>query len=149
MIVPAPGETLSLVDLYKLNYRKETNSRRTTGAISSALTTALAKGQSGATTTTPATLRRRLSSPASQAVADVAQWMRWFAVNSFADNEETNLSNGDGDDYTFYFGETDPRARLLSLRSRHDPRAAARTSNVATHGIFRMVDCAGRRARRR
>jgi spore coat protein CotH len=41
-----------------------------------------------------------------RAVADVDEWMRWFAMNTLVDNSETNLSNGDGDDFNFYFGQT-------------------------------------------
>ena len=137
-IVPAVGETLSLVDLYKLNYRKETNTSEDNWSDLIALTTALAKGQSGATINDPTSYDGDyLSSVAG--TADVAQWMRWFAVNSFADNEETNLSNGDGDDYAMYFGQTDTRCRLLGY-DLDTILGRSGTSNVATHGIFRMVD---------
>ncbi len=141
MIVPAAGETLSLVDLYKLNYRKETNVSEDNWSDLIALTTALAKGHNGGTPTSPTSYDGDyLTSVA--ATADVAQWMRWFAVNAFADNEETNLSNGDGDDYTIYFGKTDPRARLIAY-DLDTILGRSATSNDATHGIFRMTDSPG------
>lgn len=137
-IVPAPGETLSLVDLYKLNYRKETNNSEDNWTDLIALTAALAKGHNGATINDPVTYDADYLS-AVQARADIAQWMRWFAVQSFADNEETNLSNGDGDDYYLYIGVTDPRARLVPFDLDTILGRSAGT-NSATHGIFRMVD---------
>ncbi len=46
-------------------------------------------------------------------VLDVDQWLRWFAMNSLLANQETNLSNGVGDDYSMYRGIVDPRFVLL------------------------------------
>lgn len=46
-------------------------------------------------------------------VADVAQWVRYFAVNAIANNRETSPVNGDGDDYFLYRGVRDPRFLLL------------------------------------
>src|SRR5690606_4176636 len=71
--------------------------------------------------------------------ADIEQFIRWMAVNAFADNEETNLSNGDGDDYLIYFGEEDSRAKLLPY-DLDTILGRSGNSNSATHGIFRMVD---------
>jgi hypothetical protein len=73
-----------------------------------------------------------------QARADVAQFARWFAVETMADNEETNLSNGDGDDYYLYIGATDARAKLVPFDL--DTILGRSAGNVATHGIFRMID---------
>ena len=46
-------------------------------------------------------------------VLDVDQWLKWFAMNSLMANQETNLSNGRGDDYSMYRGIVDPRFVLL------------------------------------
>jgi hypothetical protein len=135
-IDPAPGETLSQVDLYKLNYRKETNTSEDNWTDLIALTAALAKGHSGAAPNDPVTYDVDYFS-AVQSKIDVAQFVRWFAVETFADNEETNLGNGDGDDYYLYIGKQDPRGKL----SPHDlDTILGRSgSNSPTHGIFRMT----------
>ncbi len=46
-------------------------------------------------------------------VADVDQWAKWFAVCAIVNHAETNLSNGDDDDYHMYFGEIDKRAKIV------------------------------------
>jgi len=46
-------------------------------------------------------------------VANVKQWLRWFAVQSLFSNTETNLGNGYGDDYYMYCGVIDPRFVLV------------------------------------
>ncbi len=46
-------------------------------------------------------------------VVNVDQWLRWFAVHTLLGNQETNLSNGEGDDYSLYRGVSDPRFILL------------------------------------
>ena len=38
-----------------------------------------------------------------ETVADLDQWARWFAVMTILQDYETNISNGQDDDYTFYF----------------------------------------------
>ncbi len=137
-IVPAPAETLSLPELYAMNFRKETNAMENNWSDLIALTGALARGSSGTAVNDPTSYESDYVS-AVESVADVRQWMRWLAVNTLADNEETNLSNGDGDDYYLYFGETDSRAALLH----HDLDTVlgrSATANSATHGIFRMCD---------
>lgn len=48
-----------------------------------------------------------------ETVVNVEQWMRWFAVETFLTNRETNLGNGYGDDYCMYRGVEDPRFLLL------------------------------------
>ncbi len=135
---PAAGETLSQVDLYKLNYRKETNISEDNWGDLIGVTEALAKGQSGATINDPITYAPDYLTSV-QAKIDIEQFVRWFAVETFADNEETNLSNGDGDDYYLYIGATDPRARLVPY-DLDTILGRSAGSNSATHGIFRMVD---------
>jgi len=46
-------------------------------------------------------------------VADAEQWLRWFAVHSLIDNNETNLGIGYGDDYYMYRGDVDTRFLLV------------------------------------
>jgi len=51
------------------------------------------------------------SSPATyvadvQRVINVDEWMRYMAVNTLLDNNETCLANGVGDDYALYRGTT-------------------------------------------
>nr|HOD83861.1 lamin tail domain-containing protein [Phycisphaerae bacterium] len=46
-------------------------------------------------------------------VIDVEQWLRWFAFETLLGNQETNLSNGYGDDYSLFAGLIDTRFRLL------------------------------------
>ncbi|MBN2474231.1 MAG: lamin tail domain-containing protein [Pirellulales bacterium] len=46
-------------------------------------------------------------------VVNVDQWLRWFAIHTLFANEETNLGNGVGDDYSMYRGVDDPRFVLL------------------------------------
>lgn len=111
-IVPGGTETKSLVDLYKLNYKKQTNTAENIWTDLIGLTDALAKGHSSSLATGAITYDADYVSSV-RAVADVEEWMRWFAVNTMVDNNETNLSNGDGDDFNFYFGLTDPRCKLM------------------------------------
>ncbi len=44
-----------------------------------------------------------------EAVADIDQWMKWFAAMTILTNGETNVSNGADDDYSMYSGANDPR----------------------------------------
>lgn len=48
-----------------------------------------------------------------EAVANVDQWMDWFALETIIANRETNASNGADDDYSMYRGEMDPRFQFL------------------------------------
>ena len=48
------------------------------------------------------------------AVVNVEQWVRWFAMQTMLSNQETNLGNGVGDDYSFYRGVQDQRFVLLT-----------------------------------
>ncbi len=48
-----------------------------------------------------------------EAVADLDQWMRWFAVQALITNGETNAGNGADDDYSIYRGVADPRFQFL------------------------------------
>ena len=48
-----------------------------------------------------------------EAVANLDQWMRWFAVETLIANGETNASNGTDDDYSMYRGGLDPRFQFI------------------------------------
>ena len=48
-----------------------------------------------------------------EAVANLDQWMRWFAVETLIANGETNASNGTDDDYSMYRGSLDPRFQFI------------------------------------
>lgn len=76
-----------------------------------------------------------------EAVADIDQWMKWFAANAILTNGETNISNGADDDYSIYRGADDPRFvfvphdldTILSIGDgsrKEDP----------THTIFDMIE---------
>ncbi len=52
-----------------------------------------------------------------ETVADLDQWARWFAAMTILQDFETNISNGQDDDYTFYFAPgagNQRRAHLVS-----------------------------------
>ena len=48
-----------------------------------------------------------------EVVANLDQWMRWFAVETLIANGETNASNGTDDDYSIYRGLLDPRFQFV------------------------------------
>jgi hypothetical protein len=48
-----------------------------------------------------------------EVVANLDQWMQWFAVMTILNNGETNASNGADDDYSVYSGVLDPRFILI------------------------------------
>ncbi|MGI8601632.1 MAG: lamin tail domain-containing protein [Verrucomicrobiales bacterium] len=51
--------------------------------------------------------------PDIQVIADIPQWMRWFALENLIANGETNVSNGADDDYSFYRGTIGQRFQLV------------------------------------
>ena len=66
-----------------------------------------------------------------ETAADLDQWARWFAVITILQNFETNISNGQDDDYAIYFA---PNA------------LGQRRANLVTHDmdtIFGLGDTAG------
>lgn len=105
---PAIGQTPA--DPYRVCYFKETNTAEDDWTDLIAVTAALAKGHSASLTSITWDADYV---PAVSAVIDVNQFMRWFAVEAFFNNGESNLTNGIGDDYSLYMGKTDPRARLI------------------------------------
>ncbi len=130
-----PNPALADPTPYRVNYFKQTNTSEDNWADLIGLTQKLAKGQSTAATYATAYAADYVT--AIQSVVDVNQWMRFMAVNTMADNSETNISSGDGDDYYFYFGITDPRASLISY-DLDTILGRSGTSNSPTHSIFLM-----------
>jgi hypothetical protein len=51
--------------------------------------------------------------PEVKLVADVNEWLSYFAINALLDNNETGIYMGYGDDYLIYRGIQDPRFLLL------------------------------------
>lgn len=69
-----------------------------------------------------------------EGMADVDQWLRFFALHALLDNTEGGLMNGDrqGDDYAMYRGVEDPRFRMIP----HDLDSLFSSS---TRSIFRAT----------
>lgn len=71
---------------------------------------------------------------------DIDQWVRWFAVMTLLDSNETNPSNGTDDDYAMYRGELDPRFVMLP----HDlDSVLGNQGSSPTAQLFRMLTDAG------
>lgn len=60
-----------------------------------------------------------IQTDALDAVADLNQWARWFAVMTLLQDNETNISNGQDDDYGLYFLPSSGNRRRAQLLS-HD-----------------------------
>ena len=121
---------------YRVNYFKQSNNSEDQWSDLIGLTKTLAKG-----TSVPASYTATYAGDyvaAIQAAADTAQWNRFMAVNTIADNTETNISNGDGDDYNLYFGVTDPRANFICY-DLDSIFGRSSGSSDATHNLFRMA----------
>lgn len=76
-----------------------------------------------------------------QTVANVDEWVRYFAVFSLIGSEETSLGTGTGDDYTLYRGVADPRFNLIA----HDWDTILNQGGAAgnpTASIFRATNVA-------
>lgn len=68
----------------------------------------------------------------------VEQWMRYFAIHTFLDNQETTLGTGVGDDYVLYFPLIDRRAQVWAYDM--DSLLGNGTRTVATTGgLFRAA----------
>lgn len=67
---------------------------------------------------------------------NIDQWLRWFAMMTLLDSNETNPSIGADDDYAVYRGAIDPRFVLLP----HDlDSVLGNQGSSPTAGIFRML----------
>ena len=76
-----------------------------------------------------------------EAVADVDQWMRWFAAMAILANGETNISNGADDDYSIYRGAGNPRFVFIP----HDLDTILSIGDNSrnedpTHTLFDMIE---------
>lgn len=129
-----PNPALADPTPYRVNFFKHTNASEDKWADLIGLTQTLAKGHSVAATYALSYDADYVT--AVRAAIDVPQWMRFMAVNTITDNTETNISNGDGDDYYLYFGVTDPRANLIAYDL--DSILGRSSGSDATHNIFRM-----------
>ncbi len=45
---------------------------------------------------------------------DIDEWCRFLAVSTIINHGETNMANGDDDDYSIYFGATDKLCRIIA-----------------------------------
>lgn len=69
---------------------------------------------------------------------DVDEWLRYFAIHTFLDNQETTLGTGVGDDYVLYFPTRSRKAQLWSYDM--DSLLGSGTRTVATaNGLFRAA----------
>lgn len=128
-----PNPALADPTPYRENYFKRTNESEDDWADLVGLTQALAKGQSP---TLDAPVYQPDFVSAVNATADVREWMSFFAMNALADNTETNLANGYGDDFYLYFGAADRRARLIPYDL--DSVFGRSGSSSVTRGLFEM-----------
>ncbi|HET6408472.1 MAG TPA: lamin tail domain-containing protein [Chthoniobacteraceae bacterium] len=129
-----PDPNLADPTPYRINYFKETNASEDRWGDLIGLTQILAKGHSAAnysTTYDPDYVTKV------EAAINVDQWMRFFAVNVLADNSETNITMGEGDDFYLYFGEVDPRSKFIAY-DLDTILGRSASSNNPTRQIFRM-----------
>ena len=128
-----PDPALADPTPYRVHYFKQTNTSEDNWADLINLTQQLAKGHSPS-----------LDNPTYDAgyaddirsAVDVREWMSYFAANTIADNTETSLSNGHGDDYSLYIGAEDTRAKLIPYDL--DSLFGRSGSSSVTHGLFLM-----------
>lgn len=74
-----------------------------------------------------------------RSVLNVDEWMRYMAVNTLLDNDETCLANGVGDDYALYRGMKDTRFWVLPY-DLDTLMGRGATESIAGHGIWRMTN---------
>jgi hypothetical protein len=74
-------------------------------------------------------------------VANIDEWLRYFAVLSMVGFGETSIgSNGDGDDYSMYRGLLDPRMRLIPHDHDTDFGEGDFSAVPPNVSLFRMVN---------
>lgn len=127
-----PDPALADPTPYRTNYTKQTNTAEDKWADLIGLTQTLAKGHGPLD---GPTYDAGYASAVRDAV-DLRQWMGYFAINTIADNTETNLGNGYGDDYAIYFGVSDPRAKLIPYDL--DSIFGRSGGSSVSHGLFLM-----------
>ena len=74
-------------------------------------------------------------------VVNVEEWMRYFAINTLLDNNETSPDNGIGDDYALYRGTNDTRFLLLPYDA-DTLMGRGLTASASADSIFRMFPLA-------
>src|SRR6185503_13068165 len=72
-------------------------------------------------------------------VANVDEWMKYFAINTLFDNQENSLGNGEGDDFAIYRGTNDTRFLLLPYDMDSLMGRGQRTTTYAD-GILRITN---------
>ena len=76
-----------------------------------------------------------------ESVANVDEWMKYFAVNTLLDNQENSLGIGEGDDFALYRGTNDTRFVLLPYDLDAVMGRGLRTTTYAD-GLWRMTNVA-------
>jgi hypothetical protein len=79
---------------------------------------------------------------ASQSVADMRQWLKWFAVQAVLDNQEGALWKGQGDDYFLYHRGFDNRFILISWdhdSTFRDPYNTIWLPDTKSTGVVRRI----------
>ena len=75
------------------------------------------------------------------AAVNIPEWMRYFAINSLLDNQETCLGTGVGDDFILYLPTQDRRAQVWSYDMDSILGGGTQTTATST-SIFKMADLA-------
>jgi hypothetical protein len=80
-----------------------------------------------------------------ETVADLDQWARWFAVMTIIQDNETNISNGQDDDYDVYFAPSGAQRRLNLLPHDLDTIFGLGDSPLASNarGLYDMTQSFG------
>ncbi len=73
-------------------------------------------------------------------VADLKQWARWFAVMTILQNNETNISNGEDDDYAIYFLPTAGGPSRVQLLPNDLDTILGRGDDTTAKGIYDMTE---------
>jgi hypothetical protein len=69
-------------------------------------------------------------------VADTAQWARWFAMMTLLQSNETNISNGQDDDYSCYFVPASGGRRRMLLLPHDLDTILGLGDNTGTRGLY-------------
>ncbi len=72
-------------------------------------------------------------------VANVDEWMKYFAVNTLLDNQENSLGIGAGDDFALYRGTNDARFLLLPY-DMDSMMGRGLTATTYADGLWRMTN---------
>lgn len=69
-------------------------------------------------------------------VADTAQWARWFAMMTMLQSNETNISNGQDDDYSCYFVPSPGGQRRMQLLPHDLDTIFGKGDDTSSHGLY-------------